>query len=538
MSADALELALALHQAPIQRFALRDRPLPENIDAALQLASATQPQLADAAAMFSESEEVMLEAVRFYLHQVLFEPGTDAYRVLGLAPHADSKQIRQHYMLLQRWLHPDRRGEDWEAVFTTKVNWAWQQLRNQTSREEYDRSHAARGARTADVTPDAGPISTPAWSSTPVQHAPRTRLRSTIIGGLIAACVGLFYLAVTREDVIESEFPVLQSERPDSSIQSSAPFVAESIRVRNAPDSPFSVQSQPVSTQSGATQRGDQAATDSMAGDVIQSSSFGQQEGGTRLAMESAATASGVPEVHSGRDSQGSPSASATTKPGPRITKSERRLDGDAVEAIVAEPADPGARSQPRQNVTNTKPRTKLAKASGNAESSQNRSATQAAVVGSDLAQATTSGNGPTDSVTAQEESDQAAAVAEATPGVSEPSSKDTLQRFELARERLRSMISFFRSPSTSLPEWDDGQGRLSAERVRKALHSRNSAAEIDRFALDPPTWRVSNAAVALESTYHVEAKSKVFESGRFFLDMAWRDGSWKITRIEVSPSR
>src|SRR5690606_36064881 len=165
MSTDALELALALHQAPLQRFALRDCPLPENIGAVLQLASGTQPQLQEAAAQFSESEDTVLEAVRFFLHQVLFEPGTDAYRILGLSANADSNLIRQHHAWLQRWLHPDRRGEDWEAVFTTKVNWAWQQLRNESAREEYDRErrNAPRPQVASEAVPAAMPM--PAWNA-------------------------------------------------------------------------------------------------------------------------------------------------------------------------------------------------------------------------------------------------------------------------------------------------------------------------------------------------------------------------------------
>lgn len=98
-------------------------------------------------------------------------------------------------------------------------------------------------------------------------------------------------------------------------------------------------------------------------------------------------------------------------------------------------------------------------------------------------------------------------------------------------------MLSYLRSQTTELPQWSDMPGQLTAERERNALHSRNGHADIDRFALDPPTWRMSDATVALEASYHVDANRKVAEKGRFYLDMAWRDGGWKITRIKMLPS-
>jgi curved DNA-binding protein CbpA len=540
MSTDVLELALALHQAPIQRFALRDRPLPENIGTALQLASATQPQLADAAEMFSESEEVVLEAVRFYLHQVLFEPGTDAYRVLGLAPDADSKQIRQHFILLQRWLHPDRRGEDWEAVFATKVNWAWQQLRNKVSREEYDRSHQVGGSRGAAEMSDPGPMSVPGWSTEPLQRAPRSWLRSITIGALIAVCVGLFYLAVTREDFVESDIPMMQSGNPDSSDLPDTLSAEESGRGQNSLDSALPQQAHKAAMEAASARSASETATDATAEGASQSTAFGKQASGSRLAMERASDATTSPgsTLVSGHDSQDHVRTNATTRSGPTTEPSVRHTDDDSIAAIVQDPLDPAVRSRRRENVTETATHTPIGSASGEGDRSQRRSVVQSVNGEPKLAQADAPGNDSADNGAVSVTGDSATNAAAESQESPEPPNADTLQRFEMARERLRSMISFFRSPSTRAPEWDDGQGRLSAERVRTALHSRNSAAEIDRFALDPPTWRVSDASVALESTYHVEAKSKVSESGRFFLDMAWRDGSWKITRIEVSPSR
>ncbi|HET8897219.1 MAG TPA: DnaJ domain-containing protein, partial [Rhodanobacteraceae bacterium] len=138
MTGDALEQALALQRAPLLRFSLRDRPLAPGITRVIQLAAASQPLLADTAARLGLTEDGVLEAVRFYLQQVLFEGEPEAYRSLGAAPAASTDEIREHFRWLQRWLHPDRASDDGFAPFAAKLNWAWQQLRNEHKRSAYD----------------------------------------------------------------------------------------------------------------------------------------------------------------------------------------------------------------------------------------------------------------------------------------------------------------------------------------------------------------------------------------------------------------
>ncbi len=76
-------------------------------------------------------------AVRFYLQQILFQPDADAYRLLGLASDAAPESVQRHYRWLQSWLHPDRRGDEWEALLATRVNWAWKHLRTDAARRSY-----------------------------------------------------------------------------------------------------------------------------------------------------------------------------------------------------------------------------------------------------------------------------------------------------------------------------------------------------------------------------------------------------------------
>jgi curved DNA-binding protein CbpA len=525
MSTDALELAMALHQAPIQRFALRDRPLPENMGLALQIASATQPQLEEAATLFSEPQETVLEAVRFYLHQVLFEPGTDAYRVLGLAPDADSKQIRQHYILLQRWLHPDRRGEDWEAVFATKVNWAWQQLRNPKSREAYDGSHPQESLESAGELPDAGAIPLPAWSAAPVHRASRHWLRGITIGGLLLFCAGLFYLAVTRDDYLEADAPTSQTSESDAS-QHSAPITgAEGSRAANTGDPIFMAHSDPVPNVSDDSQSPKDAAdsmshADPAATDPAPSADSKQrtepEPRGSTVAMASVRR----PRAESGGEAGSSPQPAAgqpQEASGTRLAEKTRR--------------NPETNRPPAQARDGSAALPSTASVSSDAGQISAASSRQTAGRDSPPAQAMAAiPEGVRDT------SDPTAGATDAAPTTVVPDG-DPVERFELARERLRSMLSYLRSRTSELPQWSDAPGQLTAARERDALHARNGQVDIDRFALDPPTWRMSDATVALEATYHVEANRTSAEKGRFYLDMAWRDGGWKITRIKMLPT-
>ena len=517
MSTDALELALALHQAPLQRFALRDRPLPENIGAVLQLASGTQPQLQEAAAQFSESEDTVLEAVRFFLHQVLFEPGTDAYRILGLPANADSNLIRQHHAWLQRWLHPDRRGEDWEAVFTTKVNWAWQQLRNESAREEYDRErrNAPRPQVASEAVPAAMPM--PAWNAATLPARRPHWPRRIAFVALLALCGGLFYLAATRDDIIDRDMTVLPAENSDAAVaekvRETRDFPRDTVVAGSMVNDDGAADPQPLESMSPTALADDPQDDVSPAMASADDSDPGLPEvpDDSRVAVATAGTparsrnvpSSAIPALHIGADAGASDAAASGSTP----------LQRDQPGAIATRRTSPPAVAEV------TRPRTRA-----------RATTTSTSALPEDS---------PSRDLAAQEPAPpQALQPDDSAAPESVDSEIDTLHRFELARERLRSMVAYLRSPDIEVVDWNDDRGRLTVKRERDALHARNGEVEIDRFALDPPTWRVSDANVELEATYHADAGRSVAESGRLYLDMAWRDGSWKITRVKVLPSQ
>lgn len=137
-TAEALGIALWLYREPSRLSALLEQPLPAATGQLIRIAGGAPEVLRSASLVSGEPEPVVLEAVRFYLQQVLFQEHADAYRVMGLNPGASQEQVREHHRWLQRWLHPDRGGGDWESVFASRVNQAWSQLRTQQARSAYD----------------------------------------------------------------------------------------------------------------------------------------------------------------------------------------------------------------------------------------------------------------------------------------------------------------------------------------------------------------------------------------------------------------
>lgn len=577
MSTDALELALALHQAPIQRFALRDRPLPNNIGVALQLASATQPQLEQAATRFSESEQTLVEAARFYLQQVLFEPGTDAYRILGLAPNADFQQIRQHHIWLQRWLHPDRRGEDWEAALATKVNWAWQQLRSERVRAAYDRSRQ-RGTDQAATTAEAlERVQVPAWTAAPIEPR-RHWLRRVGVAGALVGCFGLFYLAATRQDRVDPEVLAVHSTALDSAIRPRLPFADEGGQPARVP-----LRTTPTSPPAPARADAGPAHATTSPGDTPASPTPGQVDSAPPAEPRTTAQAQSATPLQIAKRPRGDPPASSAGK---RVNPTPVVRTEPAPIAIARVRASLSSASKPTEAVKPTPTNAVVSVAGGRPEAETSKAATPALASARREVAATSasdpiapapmirpaSASGPTLASTRKIEGEapkpgqpithsaapEPAAVssenlaqaalpadlapdslpsAQATPELP-PAELDraTLARFELARARVRSMISYLRSPTIDPPAWMDESARHSVAREREALHERNAEAGVDRFVLDPPIWQISPAAVSLKAGYHIDAKRRSAETGRFRLDMIWHDDNWKISLIEISP--
>jgi hypothetical protein len=197
----ALEQALACHRAPALLAAAQSRPLPEGMLTLLRLAAGDQAMAAQCALASDESETEVAEAAAFFIQQVLFAPGADSYRMLGVNPDAPDAQLKEHYRWLVRWLHPDRNTDDWDSVYADRVNVAWQTLRLPERRRSYDEArHAGRLLQAAAPAPQRER----AMRSLPGRHdAPEPALMSPdtvarlpliVLGGLGGVAITLLFL--------------------------------------------------------------------------------------------------------------------------------------------------------------------------------------------------------------------------------------------------------------------------------------------------------------------------------------------------------
>lgn len=197
MSGDALEVALALLRVPAMRMSLRQRPLPDDVGGLIELAAGAPVRVASAAARTGEAPEQVLEAARFYVREVLLFAGADAYRVLGVARDASADRIKLHHRHLQHWLHPDRRGNDWESIYATRINAAWADLRSPERRAAYDARHAQGHGPDGNMPDGSMPtphrVLVPGWRAFPFHE---TNWRGWLALGVgIACCLWLVVLA-------------------------------------------------------------------------------------------------------------------------------------------------------------------------------------------------------------------------------------------------------------------------------------------------------------------------------------------------------
>ncbi len=134
----ALEQALAYYRAPAQLAGAASRPLPGEMLNVLRIAAGDEAMLERAATATGELPDTVREAAIFYVQQVLFAPGSDHYRLLGVSADAPEAQIKEHYRWLVRWLHPDRDQDDWDSVYADRITTAWQSLRTPARRHDYN----------------------------------------------------------------------------------------------------------------------------------------------------------------------------------------------------------------------------------------------------------------------------------------------------------------------------------------------------------------------------------------------------------------
>jgi hypothetical protein len=126
----AIDFALDLFRLPALARTSVSPPLPPNILELIRIAAACPEACEAAVARTGEPRGILIEAARFYLQQVLFRAGADCYRILGIEPGASREKARNHMRWLLEWLHPDRNGDSWDAVYAERVLKAWREVSN------------------------------------------------------------------------------------------------------------------------------------------------------------------------------------------------------------------------------------------------------------------------------------------------------------------------------------------------------------------------------------------------------------------------
>ena len=137
--ATALGAAIGLLHMPSRVRLVRAAPLPVGVLALLRIAAGDEEAMREATEFAGRSRDVIGEAVRFFIEQILLAPDADSYRVLGASPEATSAELRRNMALLLRWLHPDLDPCAERSIFATRVTLAWNDLKTLDRRAAYDR---------------------------------------------------------------------------------------------------------------------------------------------------------------------------------------------------------------------------------------------------------------------------------------------------------------------------------------------------------------------------------------------------------------
>lgn len=125
----AIDMALDLSRMPAFAHSMSASPLPNGMLEVICIAAEAPDACRAASSATGMPEQDLVEAARFYLQQVLFRPGADCYRILGLRQGDTRESARLHMSWLLQWLHPDRNG-GWDAVYAKQVVTAWREFSN------------------------------------------------------------------------------------------------------------------------------------------------------------------------------------------------------------------------------------------------------------------------------------------------------------------------------------------------------------------------------------------------------------------------
>ena len=145
--AAAVKVAVDLIQVPSRVRRQRSRSLPDGVSNVLRIAAGDEAAEAEASEAIARPRELVRKAAPFFIEQILFCPGADSYRVLGVSRHASAGELRRNMALLMRWLHPDVDRQGDRSIFVGRVTKAWDDLKTPERRAAYDKRGGEQRAK-------------------------------------------------------------------------------------------------------------------------------------------------------------------------------------------------------------------------------------------------------------------------------------------------------------------------------------------------------------------------------------------------------
>jgi hypothetical protein len=145
-TAKAVYHAIDLLHRPVLAKVMQEQPLPPDTLALLKIVGGDRAALEVASHAAGMSCGRIRQASILYVDRVLFFPGASHYRLFGADVDATQEDLRERFVWLMRWLHPDKTAQGWESAFAARVVAAWNDLKTPQRRRHYDATLAARSS--------------------------------------------------------------------------------------------------------------------------------------------------------------------------------------------------------------------------------------------------------------------------------------------------------------------------------------------------------------------------------------------------------
>ncbi|ATQ69399.1 MULTISPECIES: hypothetical protein [Methylosinus] len=143
--ATALRSAIDLVQAPSRVRVAQSGPLPADVPLLLRVAARDEEALSHAEAASGRSRELIHAAAMFFVEQILLDPRSDSYRILGGDPSTPAPDLRRNMALLLRSLHPDIDPQGDSHAAAARIAQAWNNVKTPERRAAYD-AHLAEAS--------------------------------------------------------------------------------------------------------------------------------------------------------------------------------------------------------------------------------------------------------------------------------------------------------------------------------------------------------------------------------------------------------